>query len=160
MENKLEQLKADVLDEIEAIEQTLSELSILRTQFTSDQVDNIQKAALGTFLMNFYVGIENMIKRICKVYYQKVPMGRSWHKELLELSFQPPKGKLPIFDKSLAEKLNPYRGFRHVFISGYGFKLKIELMQSLVNDIVSLWAVIKTAVNQFLDSLENIPPVE
>lgn len=110
MEDKYTRLTADVRDEIEAIEQTLEELSILKTQITSDQVPNIQKAAMGTFLMNFYVGIENMVKRICKVYYQKVPMGRSWHKELLEMSFHPPKGKWPVFEdkkKGTGDKIAP-----------------------------------------------------
>ncbi len=37
--------------------------------------DNPQKAAIGTFLMNFYVGIENIIKRISKEYYQNLPKG-------------------------------------------------------------------------------------
>jgi hypothetical protein len=156
MENKYEQLKSDVYDEIDAIEQTLHDLSSLKTQIELRPVDNIQKAAIGTFLMNFYVGVENIIKRICKVYYQKIPMGSRWHKELLEISFNPPHGKLPIIDKNLAEKLNPYLGFRHVFVSGYGFKLKIELMNSLINNVDSLWEEIKKTIDRFWDSFENL----
>jgi hypothetical protein len=155
MENKNDQLKSDVYDEIDAIEQTLQDLSSLRTQIDIKHIDNVQKAALGTFLMNFYVGVENIIKRICKIYYQKVPMGRSWHKELLELSFNPPEGKLPIFEKSLVEKLTPYLGFRHVFVSGYGFKLKIELMSSLIDNSDSVWAEIRKEIDLFWDVLDN-----
>ena len=50
MEKKYEQLKADVLDEIEAIEQVLKDLSFLKNTLDSDKIDNIQKAAIGTFL--------------------------------------------------------------------------------------------------------------
>lgn len=155
MENKYGQLKSDVYDEIDAIEQTLHELSTLRAQIDITSIDNVQKAAIGTFLMNFYVGVENIIKRISKVYYKKIPMGHSWHKELLELSFNPPEGKLPIFEKNLVEKLTPYLGFRHVFVSGYGFKLKIELMSSLIDNSDSVWDEIRKEIDRFWDSLDN-----
>jgi hypothetical protein len=157
MENKYQQLKLDVYDEINEIELTVIEISALRTQIAQKPVDNVQKAAMGTFLMNFYVGIENIIKRITKVYYQKVPMGHSWHRELIELAMTPPPGKLQILDKVLVDKLNPYRGFRHVFVSGYGFKLKIELMTSLINGINTIWDELKKAINQFWDSFESLP---
>lgn len=91
MEGKYEQLKEDVLDEIGEIEQVLKDLSSLNSNLYPDNIDNTQKAAIGTFLMNFYVGIENIIKRISKEYYQNMPKGESWHKELLDLSYNPPQ---------------------------------------------------------------------
>jgi hypothetical protein len=39
MENKYEQLKSDVYDEIDAIEQTLHDLSSLKTQIALKSVD-------------------------------------------------------------------------------------------------------------------------
>lgn len=153
MEKKYKQLKADVLDEIEAIEQVLKDLSFLKNTLDSDKIDNVQKAAIGTFLMNFYVGIENIIKRISKEYYQTMPKGNSWHKELLDLSYAPPPGKSPIFNQNIIDKLNPYRGFRHVFVSGYGFKLRLKLTTSLINNIESLWTDIKKAIEEFWTKL-------
>lgn len=55
MEGMYEQLKEDVLDEIEEIEQVLKDLSSLNINLDPDKIDNTQKAAIGTFLMNFYV---------------------------------------------------------------------------------------------------------
>ncbi len=86
-----------MLGEIEAIEQVLIDLSSLNINLDPDKIDNTQKAAIGTFLMNFYVGIENIIKRISKEYYQNMPKGESWHKELLDLSYNPPQGKKSYF---------------------------------------------------------------
>ncbi|MBU1367082.1 MAG: hypothetical protein KJ711_04650 [Candidatus Omnitrophica bacterium] len=63
MKERYEQLKADVLDEMEAVEEVLKDLSFLKNNLNSDKIDNVQKAALGTFLMNFYVGVENIVKR-------------------------------------------------------------------------------------------------
>jgi hypothetical protein len=153
MAGKYKQLKEDVLDEIEAIEQVLIDLSSLNINLDPDKIDNTQKAAIGTFLMNFYVGIENIIKRISKEYYQSMPKGESWHKELLDLSYNPPQGKRPIFDKIIVDRLNPYRGFRHLFVSGYGFKLRLELMTSLISNIEPLWIDIKKDVEAFWGKL-------
>jgi len=153
MKKKYEQLKADVLDEIDAIEQVLKDLSFLKDNIDLNKIDNVQKAAIGTFLMNFYVGVENIIKRITKEYYETVPKGNSWHKGLLDLAYTPPQGKNPIFNQDVVDRLNPYRGFRHVFVSGYGFKLRLELMSLLINNVEFLWTDIKKAIEEFLCKL-------
>jgi len=153
MKREYERLKTDVLDEIEAIQEVLKDLSSLKNNLDLDKIDNTQKAAIGTFLMNFYVGVENIVKRISKEYYQTMPKGNSWHKELLNLSYAPPQGKDPIFSQNIVNRLNPYRGFRHLFVSGYGFKLRLELMTSLINNIEFLWTDIKKAVEEFWDKL-------
>lgn len=149
MKKERERLKADVVDEIAAIDQVVKDLVFLKSNLILDKIDNIQKAAIGTFLMNFYVGVENIMKRIIKEYYQSLPKGNSWHKELLDLSCVSPQGKSPIFNQDLVGRLNPYRAFRHVFVSGYGFKLRLELMSSLINNIESLWVDIKKAIEEF-----------
>ena len=153
MKREYEQLKTDVLDEIEAIQEVLKDLSSLKNNLDLDKIDNTQKAAIGTFLMNFYVGVENIVKRISKEYYQTMPKGNSWHKELLNLPYTPPQGKDPIFSQNIVNRLNPYRGFRHLFVSGFGFKLRLELMTSLINNIEFLWTDIKKAIEEFWDKL-------
>ncbi|MBU0878922.1 MAG: hypothetical protein KKD55_04855 [Candidatus Omnitrophica bacterium] len=155
MKERYEQLKADVLDEMEAVEEVLKDLSFLKNNLNSDKIDNVQKAALGTFLMNFYVGVENIVKRIGKEYYQVMPKGSSWHKELLDLSCTPLRGKTPLFNQDIVDRLNPYRGFRHIFVSGYGFKLRLELMNSLISNVEFLWADIKKAIEEFWSKLES-----
>jgi hypothetical protein len=75
-------------------------------------------------------------------------------KELLTLSYNPPSGEIPVFNKNIVDRLNPYRGFRHLFVSGYGFKLRLELMSSLINSIDALWVDIKQAVEEFWNKLQ------
>ena len=149
MDEQYVRLKADVLDEMAAIEQTIDDLRRLTGAMDRERIDNQTKAALGTFLMNFYVGVENILKRIGREYYRQMPQGDSWHREILNLACCPPDGKIPVFEKSIIDRLNPYRGFRHVFVSGYGFKLRIELMASLLDNIDLLWQDIKKALDSF-----------
>jgi len=149
MKDQYKELKEDVLDEERAIEETLKRLSVVRNQFSAQKKDYAAEPAMGTYLMNFYNGVENIIKRISKEYYLTMPKGENWHKELLLLSVNPPQGKIPLFSQSIVEKLNTYRNFRHRFVSGYGFQLKAEKMLELTDNITPLWSEIKTAISDF-----------
>jgi len=103
--------------------------------------------------MNFYNGIENILKRITKEYYLAMPKGESWHKELLILSSKPPLGKIAVFNQNLAERLFPFRNFRHSFVSGYGFQLKGEKMMELLDNIKQLWIDIEKTLSDFWTEL-------
>ncbi len=153
MKAQYEELKEDVLDEEKAIEETLERLYEVRHNFNYQKKDWVTEPAMGTYLMNFYNGIENILKRISKKYYLTMPKGESWHKELLILSFNPPEGKIPVFNQDMLSRLHPYRNFRHRFISGYGFQLKGEKMLELIDNIESLWIDIKRAISEFWDKL-------
>ena len=153
MKAQYEELKEDVLDEEKAIEETLERLYEVRHNFDYQKKDYLTEPAMGTYLMNFYNGIENILKRISKKYYLTMPKGESWHKELLVLSFNPPEGKIPVFNQDMVSRLHPYRNFRHRFISGYGFQLKGEKMLELIDNIESLWIDIKRAISEFWDKL-------
>lgn len=155
MKNKIKELKEDILDEEKAIEEILNRLQKVRIKFDTQRKDFIIEPAMGTFLMNFYNGIENIIKRISKVYYLTLPKGPSWHKELLTLSFNPPEGKLAIFDQNIVERLHPFLNFRHRFVSGYGFQLKGDKMVELIDNIEPLWNDIKLTIQSFCNKLED-----
>lgn len=149
MKNRYRELQEDVQDEAKAIDETLERLSVVRNQFSVQDKNYTTEPAMGTYLMNFYNGIENIIKRISKGYYLTMPKGENWHKELLLLSVKPPQDKIPLFSQNIVEKLNPYRNFRHRFVSGYGFQLKAEKMLELVDNIVPLWSEVKMEISDF-----------
>lgn len=149
MKEQYNELKEDVLDEEKAIDETIERLLKAKENFNPQKQDNLTEPAMGTYLMNFYNGVENILKRISKEYYSIMPTGNSWHKELLNLSYNAPEGKIAIFDQRIVERLIPYRNFRHRFISGYGFQLKGEKMLGLIDNIESLWDDVKGAISEF-----------
>ncbi len=153
MPNNFKKLKEDISDGINLLNRALDALSDFKEKIILKDADIAQKASIGTFLMNFYTGVENIIKRVCKEYYHTLPKGASWHKELLDLSCSPPKNKMPLFTRDIVDRLNPYRGFKHFFVSGYGFKLEIELMISLIDNIDNLWTDIKKSLTEFLSQI-------
>ena len=149
MKEQYKELKEDVLDEQKAIDETIERLLKAKENFNPQKQDTLTEPAMGTYLMNFYNGIENILKRISKEYYSIMPTGNSWHKELLNLSYNAPEGKIAIFDQGIVERLVTYRNFRHRFISGYGFQLKGEKMLELIADIEILWSDVKRAISDF-----------
>jgi hypothetical protein len=69
MKEEYEELREDVSDEERAIEETLERLCEVRIKFNPQMKDYFTEPAMGTYLMNFYNGIENILKRITKKYY-------------------------------------------------------------------------------------------
>jgi len=153
MNEQYKEFKEDVLDEEKAIDEAIGRLREIRRKFDPQKQDNLIEPAMGTYLMNFYNGIENILKRVSKEYYLSMPKGSSWHKELLVLSYNPPEMKIPIFDREIAERISPYKNFRHRFVSGYGFQLKGEKMLELIDNVEVLWNDIKEAISEFFNKL-------
>jgi len=153
MNNQYKELQEDILYEEELIEETLGYLIEVKHKFEKNEKDSSIEPAMGTFLMNFYNGVERILKCINREYYHTALKGEAWHKNILDLSYQPPSEKVAVFDLDIVEQLQAYRKFRHRFVSGYGFQLKGEKMLELVNNIEPLWSKIKKAVAEFLAQL-------
>ena len=145
MEPKHEQLKRDILFELGQLDMTMEKIKGVRGDNTE-----INKAALGTYLMNFYNGIENIMKRAAKEYYKKMPKGDIWHKQLLQLSSAYNGKKAVLFTKNTVDELYNYLTFRQVFIHGYGFTLSWDKMKSLADNIDKLWQEIKNQIAEFM----------
>ncbi len=94
----------------------------------------IELAAIGTFLHNFYNGIENILKQLLKRKGIKIPQTPNWHKELLSLSV-----KHKIISNKLSDELYEYLAFRHFFIHSYGFKLEEKYLTILTDKVSSVW---------------------
>ena len=150
MRPNCERLKQDILYEQRQIDTVISKMKEI-----GEDITDVKRAALAAYLMNFYNGIENIMKRCAKEYYKKMPKGDDWHKELLRKSCAGNGGKRPLFSEEIVDRLYDYLTFRHLFIHGYGFKLKWEEMKSLVDDIDELWGKIKEQLAAFVSGIET-----
>ncbi len=145
---KYEQLKKDVL-----FEQGQVDAVITKIKEITDHISEVNKAAIATYLMNFYNGIENIMKRLAREYYKKMPKGDDWHKQLLQQSCKYNKNKAPLLDKDTVDKLFDYLTFRHFFIHGYAFTLSWDKMKILVDNIDELWQEIKKQLGEFISKV-------
>lgn len=79
MKLKHEQLKQDILFEQSQLDAVARKISGIEKDAAEASI-----AALGVYLMNFYNGIENIMKRCAREYYKKNFKGDDWHKQLLQ----------------------------------------------------------------------------
>ena len=63
-EKEKAELKKDIKSEKKAIDESLKNLFQIYKQYSTQKDNFMLEAAMGTYLMNFYNGIENIIKRI------------------------------------------------------------------------------------------------
>lgn len=110
--------------------------------------------AAGAFMAQFYSGVENILKRICRFHGVELPKGDAWHLELFEWFCKPAHSSLPtLFDEELAKHVAAYRRFRHVVRHSYGLQLDWSRMEPGISRIEGAFERFRRAVLRYLDSL-------
>lgn len=128
--------------EAESIKKVLGEIKKLAS-LKPERMDSIKLAASGTFLHNFYNGIESIIKRAILLKGVKIKNSPGWHKEtLIEAK------SLNIISAGVHTKLVPFLTFRHYFIHGYSFKLRPEELLSLLKQADSVFYEFKKEIKK------------
>ncbi len=110
-----------VLDELPASE-TLPTLSALEI------------AGVAALLHNFYNGVENILKQFARARGLGMPVGDSWHRDLVNLL-----ATEEIVSEQTANQLRRYLAFRHFFSHGYAVDLQPAQMQLLVKDVEAVY---------------------
>ena len=126
--------------EYEAIEKTISSLSIEKPLF---ELSELELAGVAALLHNFYNGIENVIKQIFLSRDIAIPQGDSWHRDLL---FSAANKK--IISEPLANELKRFLAFRHFFSHAYALELYPDRMEPLVKDIIKIFEKFKSEVKK------------
>lgn len=147
-------LREEIAVELEAMESTVDELLALRRDVAHREPTVRETAAAAAFLAQFYNGIENILKRVCRHHDVPLPIGETWHTELFQRFCAPPYADLPLlFDTPLATALAPYRRFRHVAFHTYGFQLDWGRMAEGVADVQGIFERLKLSLNAYLASI-------
>lgn len=134
-------LSLKIRAEIENIEITLQNLKIVRDR---EETSVIELAATGTFIHNFYSGIENILKQILKAHGVVVGQSSTWHKDILRLAVS--NG---ILTDELSDYLYEYLTFRHFFVHSYGFMLEADYMEGLSASVEAVWFEFNNQIASF-----------
>lgn len=143
MKKKL--LKEYCESEFENIDATVKEISEILLQ--TPNLNKVEIAALGTFIHNFYNGVENILKRICQYKNVVVKNINGYHKFILRKAEEE-----NIIDESLCNELYKFLAFRHFFIHGYSFLLEWEKLKVLAENVESICQKFKSAVYNYIDN--------
>ena len=146
----------EVRDELHNVERVVGELQSLTADVEGRHPTLREKMAAGGFLSSFYMGVENVLKRICKFREVPLPQSARWHIALFERFCPPAHEALPVlFNEELAREMKPYREFRHVARHGYGLDLNWELMQDGMANVESVFERFRGRVDGYLETLPS-----
>ena len=105
----------------------------------------LELAGVAALLHNFYNGIENILKQIFLSRNILVPEGKSWHKELLEISVNN-----EIISEECKDSLGQYLAFRHFFNHAYALDLYADKMEPLVESSKNVYSIFKKEITKYL----------
>jgi hypothetical protein len=108
-------------------------------------------------LHGFYSGIERLFEMIARHVDQDVPIGDTWHRDLLlQMTTDIENIRPAIISQESATSLDEFRRFRHLVRNIYTFNLVPEKMASLLTSLSSLWEQLQAELLAFADFVEEM----
>lgn len=118
--------------------------------------DEISCRVIGSYLHDYYCGIEKMFIHVAKSFEEGLPIGNQWHKELLEqMSLNIPGVRTPLVSKKTMEQIDELRGFRHVFRNAYGFNIDPLKEQQLLANLSRISTAVKKDLKLFFKQMDE-----
>ncbi len=119
--------------------------------------DNDYLIASAFSLQNFYMGTERIFEEIAKQIDNALPSGASSHRELLEqMALEIVNTRPPVILADTCDRLQEYRGFRHVAIHRYGFELRPARIRELVEMLTDSTAMLSRDIQAFCEFLLDL----
>ncbi len=141
----------------------LKELSVLAKRAeqglkkAKEKNDDYYFDSVALNLHSIYSGLERIFERIATAIDSSLPSGTNWHRELLnQMAIEVPGIRPAVISSDLKEKLEEYRGFRHVVRNVYTYRLKPEKIEGLVSMLNTVMAKVETDITGFANFLQSI----
>lgn len=141
----------------------LKELSVLAKRAeqglkkAKEKNDDYYLDSVALNLHSIYSGLERIFERIATAIDSSLPSGTNWHRELLnQMAIEVPGIRPAVISSDLKEKLEEYRGFRHVVRNVYTYRLKPEKIEGLVSMLNTVMAKVETDITGFANFLQSI----
>lgn len=118
--------------------------------------DDLYLDSVALNLHGFYSGLERIFEKIAASVDGSVPAGANWHKELLNQMSMEITGIRPaVLSSDLKQKLEEYRGFRHVVRNVYTYHLSSEKIEPLVDTMQEVIANSEKELSAFAEFLQS-----
>ncbi|MBI5526738.1 MAG: hypothetical protein HY897_10435 [Deltaproteobacteria bacterium] len=153
-----------LLQQAALIEQSIPELDALcreaepaAKRLAASSGDLITVMGCGGLLHGFYSALETLMRDVADSLNGGVPHGESWHARLLDhLSVDVPGVRPRLFSPDVRDRLDEFRGFRHVYRHLYVFNLKPARVLDLLTRLGPLWDELKPQLAAFAATLKEI----
>jgi hypothetical protein len=119
--------------------------------------DDYYVDATALNLHGFYAGLERLLEIIADGVDQAKPAGAHWHDDLLrQMAAEVPGVRPPVLSQETRQRLDRYRGFRHVVRNVYTYNLDPEQIGVLVKQLAPTMARVSQDLAAFADFLEQM----
>ena len=140
--------------ELSSLDITVDSINKLFKIIDNKEPDIFQKAAMNQFISEFYNGIENLLKRICKYNNIPLPYGDDSHIKLFNLFVQNINNDLPlIFSNDIIDDFKQMRKFRHFVIHGYSFKIEWIYIKGSIPRVDTIYQIVKANIKNYINEL-------
>ena len=154
---KFLRLKAEILNEIEALDRIHNELKQLLATSKAKSKSTFELRAFGSILHDFYCGIERIFERIAEELNGGLPEGKEWHRQLLrDMTLELKEIRPSVISEATEKYLAEYLRFRHIFRNIYGYTLEWQLMERLVENFEDILTTFKKDIKYFSFFLEKL----
>ncbi|MDA0267751.1 MAG: hypothetical protein O2890_13685 [Cyanobacteria bacterium] len=124
-----------------------------------EQNDDDYFDGIALNLHSFYTGAERILEDIARSIDGAVPTGREWHRDLLlQLSAEMGSIRPAVLSRDTRNRLDEYRGLRHVVRNLYAFNLRASRLQELVTDLPKCYEALGQDLTQFCEFLAALDP--
>ncbi len=103
-------LRREVRQELGSMARVVDEVEALAADVAGRDPTARETVAAGSFLAQFYMGIENVLKRLTKFHEVEVPSSPRWHVDLFELFCEPAQPPLPLLFER--DRIGTFDAFR------------------------------------------------
>jgi hypothetical protein len=125
---------ADLGEKVAAeIENIDSVLALIPPVDALPDLSELELAGVAALIHSFYNGVENVVKQLVQARGIALPMGESWHKELIQTA-----AEAGILSEATSQGVREYLAFRHFFAHAYAFDLDPERLEPLVANLASV----------------------
>jgi hypothetical protein len=148
-------LAGRIRQELEELEQVLKRINEgwARAQRTGDDF-YLDSVALN--LHGFYSGLERIFTLIAETIDGSLPGGENWHRLLLQQMTEEKASLRPaVISESVSQRLDEYRGFRHVVRNVYTYRFDSAKVEKLVHSAPELFNQLRAEISAFAAFLEN-----
>ena len=160
MKSKKEVLrfKAEIMEELGNIGRIVSVIEKRKKEIKKHDAEaDVYIDSLVHNIENFYMGIEEILKRIGLFTDEGIPEGPRWHSILIKgMARDIPGVRPPVIQHETRELLDEYRKFRHLVRNIYTFNIIPEKVMKLARGITKVFNAFNKDMNDFLNFMGKI----
>lgn len=149
---RLRRLVSEINDDLRAVISIVGEITKLAKEVDAGvgPVPARDIMAMAAYLHHFYTGVEAIFSRISNNIDGGPGQAADWHRELLRsMTIDIPGVRPRVISPEVAEELDEYRRFRHLFRHVYAGELRWKKMNHLAENLPTVFTLVENSLKEF-----------